>query len=111
MEITQSRQGAVTVLKPAGPLVGDDAAQFLREAREAAQRSLGRLVIDVSAVPYVDSGGLEALLDVTESISEGGRSLRLCAAAETLREVLDITGLSERFEHYEDVHCAVRSFL
>ena len=111
MEITQTRQGAVTVLKPTGPLVASDAEQFLREAREAATRSLGRLVIDVSAVPYVDSAGLESLLDVTRSISEGGRSLRLCAAGETLREVLDVTGLSERFEQYEDVHAAVRSFL
>lgn len=111
MEITLTRQGAVTVLKPAGPISGADAEQFLREARDASTRSLGRLVLDASGVPYVDSAGLEALLEVTESMSVGGRSLRVCSAGETLREVLDVTGLADRFEHYADVHAAVRSFL
>jgi anti-anti-sigma factor len=62
-------------------------------------------------VPYVDSVGLESLVGATEELSASGRSLRLCGAGETLREVLELTGLSGRFEYYEDVNTAVRSFL
>lgn len=68
-------------------------------------------MIDASAVPYVDSQGLEALVKATDDLSSSGRALRLCGAGETIREVLDLTGLSDRFEYYEDVNTAVRSFL
>lgn len=111
MEIGETRQGAVTVIKPAGPLCLGDAEQFRRHVAEVQSRSLGRLVIDASSIAYVDSQGLEALVAVSDELAGGGRSLRICGAGDTLREVFDLTGLAERFELYEDVNAAVRSFL
>ncbi len=111
MEIAESRQGAVTVLKPMGPLVQADAAQFRDGVGDATGRSMGRLVIDASQIPYVDSQGLEALLAASDLLGAGGRTLRLCGVSETVREVLDLTGLAERFEIFEDPTQAVRSFL
>ncbi|MAE66190.1 MAG: hypothetical protein CMJ18_18120 [Phycisphaeraceae bacterium] len=111
MEIQEQRQGAVSVIKPVGPLSADDAERFKECLVEVLDRSLGRFVVDVSAVAYVDSTGLEALVDVTEMLAESGHALKLCAANETLREVLDLTDLSKMFESFEDVNSAVRSFL
>lgn len=111
MDIQEQRHGAVTVVKPMGPLVLADAEQFRVHLVDVMQRSLGRFVIDASGVPYLDSPGLEALAGVTEELFAGGRALRVCGAGETLREVLDLTGLAERFEFYEDATTAVRSFL
>lgn len=111
MDIQEQRHGAVTVVKPVGPLVQADAEQFRTHLEGVLARSLGRFVLDASAVPYVDSPGLESLASATETLISGGRSLRVCGAGETLREVLDLTGLAERFEFFEDVTTAVRSFL
>jgi anti-anti-sigma factor len=111
MEIQEQRQGAVTVLKPRGPLAGADVAAFKSRAGQVLTTSLGRFVIDASGVPYVDSTGLEALLDLTERMSQSGGALKLCAATETLREVLELTGLASQFEHFADVNAAARSFL
>lgn len=111
MDIQEQRHGAVTVIKPQGPLVLGDADQFRTHLAEITTRSLGRFVVDASAVPYVDSQGLEALVQSTDELGTSGRALRLCGACETLREVLELTGLADRFEHYEDVNTAVRSFL
>ncbi|MFZ4572865.1 MAG: STAS domain-containing protein [Phycisphaerales bacterium] len=111
MEIAESRQGAVTVLKPSGPLCLGDAEQFRRHVADVQGKSLGRLVIDASAIAYVDSQGLEALVAASDELAGGGRALRLCGAGDTLREVLDLTGLNDRFELYDDVNTAVRSFL
>lgn len=111
MELEQQQHGAVTVLRPKGPLVGQDADALKSRCLEAHRRSLGRLVLDASAVPFVDSRGLEVLVELSEQMGEGGRSLKLCGANETLREVLELTELAELFEHYEDVNTAVRSFL
>jgi anti-sigma B factor antagonist len=111
MEIQEQRQGAVTVLKPLGPLTESDSDQFRSAAGDVLKRSLGRLVIDASALSFVDSRGLESLIDLTEQLTEGGRALKLCGANETLREVIDITGWADAFEYYEDIHSGVRSFL
>jgi anti-anti-sigma regulatory factor len=48
---------------------------------------------------------------VSDELAGGGRSLRICGAGDTLREVFDLTGLADRFELYDDVNAAVRSFL
>ena len=111
MEISETRQGAVTVLKPAGPLCMGDAEQFRTVIGEVMPRCLGRVVVDVSLVAFVDSKGLDALVAATEELQAGGRALRLSGAGETLREAMDITNTAERFEFYEDVNAAVRSFL
>ncbi|MBK9187889.1 MAG: STAS domain-containing protein [Phycisphaerales bacterium] len=111
MEIQEQRHGAVTVLKPQGPLCQADAEMFGKKLQEMLGRSLGRLVVDASAIAYVDSQGLEAMVQATDELAQSGRALHLCGAGDTLREVLDLTGLIERFELYEDVNAAVRSFL
>lgn len=111
MEITQDRHGAVTVLKPHGPLVQTDVDQFKQAVRRATEKSLGRFVIDASEVAYADSRGLEVLVDATRELSASGQVLRLAAVTETLREILDLTDLTRLFELHEDVNSGVRSFL
>jgi anti-sigma B factor antagonist len=111
MEIREQRHGAVTVLKPHGALIRDDAAKFRKRLDEARARSLGRIVVDVSTVPYVDSAGLETLVEVTEKLAESGHALKLCGVNETLRETLDLTDLGTLFEYFEDINAAVRSYL
>jgi anti-anti-sigma factor len=111
LEIQEQRQGAVTVLKPRGPLCAQDADQFKQRALSVLDKSLGRFVVDASDVPYLDSRGLEVLKETSDKLSEGGRALRLCAANETVREILELTDLSQHFEHFSDVGSAVRSFL
>lgn len=111
MQIKEQRHGAVTILAPQGPLCLTDAEEFEQKASDAMGRTMGRIVVDLAQTPYVDSRGLEALLTVTEHLAQSGRVLKLCAAAETVREILELTDLSASFEHYADANSAVRSFL
>ena len=111
MTIQTQQYGAVTVVKPDGPLTGTDADKFKARLLEIAGKTLGRVVLDISAVSYVDSRGLESLVDVTQQLSASGKALKLCAANETLRQVMMLTGVSSQFEHFEDANSAIRSFL
>ena len=111
MQIQEQQQGAVLVLRPDGPLTEVDAAEFKGRLLEAHRDSLGRFVVDASGIPLTDSKGLEALVEVTEEMALTGKALKLCATGETLRQVLELTGLAPMFEHFEDVNVAVRSFL
>ena len=111
MKITEQRQGAVTVLKPDGALVESSAAAFKGRLMAALNESLGRFVVDLSAVPFVDSIALEALVGLSDEMGRSGQTLRLCAANKTVREVLELTDLTSHFDHFEDANTAVRSFL
>jgi anti-sigma B factor antagonist len=111
MKIHEQLQGAVIVLKPEGPLIETDAATVKQRLLQTLSSSLGRFVVDMSAIPYVDSKGLEALVDVTEEMGRSGQALRMCGANKTVREVLELTDLASHFEHFADANTAVRSFL
>lgn len=111
MQIQEQRQGAVTVLKPTGPLAGEDAEAFKLRVTHVKQQSMGRFVIDASAIAFIDSLGLEAIADLHDELARSGQSLKFCAANETLREVFDLTEVGSMVEQYADAADAVRSFL
>ena len=111
MQIDRHQHGAVSVLKPIGPISADDAEELKKRTLEAWTKNLGRLVLDASAVPYVDSRGLEVLVEVAEELARGGQALKLCGANEVLREVFELTDVASGFQQFTDVNAAVRSFL
>ena len=111
IQITEQKLGAITVLAPQGPLVQEDADRFKERAINIYARSLGRCVVDASKLAFVDSKGLEALMDINDYVAQSGQALKLCAVNKTVREVFTLTELASTFEQYEDVTTAVRSFL
>ena len=111
MKVSEQRQGAVTILRPESALIAADVQEFAAYANRAVTGSMGRLVIDMSDVAFIDSGGLELLLDITEKLGKAGQSLHLCHENKTIREVLQLTDLDQQFDHFEDLTTAVRSFL
>ncbi len=111
MKVLAQQYGAVMVIKPDGPLAATDAEDFKEQFLQVLRENLGRVVLDASGIPVVDSKGLETLVELTNEIAQSGQALKLCAANRTVREVLELTGISAQFEHFEDVNSAVRSFL
>ncbi|MEQ8844440.1 MAG: STAS domain-containing protein [Phycisphaerales bacterium] len=111
MRIDEQVRGAVTFLRPDGPIAQQDSITFRKSLLDATQRSMGRYVVDASAVPFMDSAALEALLDANDALSAAGRVLKLCGLTETVRECLELTGLSAQFDIYDDGVSAARSFL
>jgi anti-anti-sigma factor len=111
MELLTQQRGAVLVVKPTGPLTTTEADTFKSSIRGLIRENLGRIVIDASALHYVDSEGLQSLAEIADELLHSGKGLKLCAANETIQQVIELTGLSPRFEHFEDANSAVRSFL
>ena len=55
-------------------------------------------MIDLSAVTFMDSGGLKVLLTAHRRAEEAGRSFALVKGGDTVNRLLEVTGLSERLE-------------
>ena len=111
MEIKTEQRCAVTLVRPDGPLTSAEAETLKSKLLELIEENLGRVVLDATEIAYVDSRGLEALVEVTQELAPGGKTLKLCAVNETLQQVLDLTDLASQFEQFEDANSAIRSFL
>src|SRR3990172_3112188 len=101
MDVEERRQGAVTVVRPKGPLTGKEAGDFLGRLVRGIRESQGRLVLYVSAVPLMDSQGLQTLVRANDQMSAIGQTLKLCGENETIRQVLELTGVAGQLEHFE----------
>jgi len=110
MHIDTQQQAAVTVLSPRGPLLAGDAKTVHAAVKDALAKNLGRVVLDVSKIPYTDSMGLEMIHEVGSELVEVGRVFKLAGANETMREVLALTEVGALCELFDDVTTAVRSF-
>lgn len=111
MEIRERKHGAVTVIKPIGPITQSDAEELRTRMLAVRNQTLGRMVLDASDVVYIDSRGLEVLVEVGDEVARGGQLLKISGANEVLREVFTLTELMPSFAHFADVNRAVRSFL
>ncbi|MFI4872274.1 MAG: STAS domain-containing protein [Phycisphaerales bacterium JB058] len=110
MNIDTQQQAAVTVLTPRGPLLASDADEVGTAVKNALASNLGRVVLDVSKIPYTDSRGLEMIHSIGTELVSAGRVFKLAGANETMREVLALTEVGALCEQFDDVTTAVRSF-
>lgn len=110
MKVDTQIRGSVSVLVPHGPLAGDD-VEDLRQALSLAidQRS-GRVVLDMSDVPYLDSSGIEALLELCAGQQIASARPRLAQLGGTSREALDLTDVLPRVTIFDTVESAIRSY-
>ncbi|MDF1870326.1 MAG: STAS domain-containing protein [Phycisphaerales bacterium] len=111
MTFEQQSIGAVSVLRPIGPIANtEDSEQFVDQASQLIRKSLGRFVLDASELSYVDSTGLESLVDIANQLNGFGQALKICAMGETLSETIRVTHTTESFEPFTQVQDAVRSY-
>lgn len=80
-----------TVCRPAGELDAFSVHQFRQGLAEVA--SSRRLVIDLSAVPFVDSAGLGALIGGIRRVREVGGAVVVACGRATLASLLHTTGI------------------
>ena len=107
---SQIRDG-VCILRLQGRFVtGSDAA--LGSALKSLQEvGIAKAVVDLSAVPYIDSTGLAFIVELHKSLASRGGQLFLADANERVREILEITRIGEvvpLFQDVEDAEAALR---
>lgn len=109
MKITHEDNGPVTIFSIAGDLSVDDADRFQREALQRIGQNVRDFVLDLEALDFIDSRGLESLLWLQDKCNEMLGQVRLAACPEHIRKVLEVTRLSARFDCQPDVDTAIQS--
>jgi len=93
LRLTSERCGGVLVLVAAGRLSHASADHLKTALDEAIRTETGGLVLDLGGVDYVSSGGLVAIEDAAERLSQAGGRLALCNVAGPIRVAFDLGGL------------------
>jgi anti-sigma B factor antagonist len=67
------------------------------------------LIVDFSAVPYVDSAGIGALVGAHVSRQHSGRGLALVGVSERIHHALGVTHVEQFFRFFDSVGAAEAS--
>jgi len=76
-------------------------ASALRDSLKQVLSKAPQMVLNLSGVTYIDSGGLGTLVGVYSSARASGADIKLTGLGQRLRDVLQITKLATVFEVFD----------
>jgi anti-sigma B factor antagonist len=100
----------VTVVACTGRIVFGEESSGLRDSLKKLLETTKRIVLNLSGVTYIDSGGLGTLVGVYSSARAQGADIKLTGLGQRLRDVLAITKLATVFEVYDTEQEAIAAY-
>jgi len=91
----------VTIMSCHGRVMFGEEATALRDSLKEALTKTQRIVLNLSDVTYIDSGGLGTLVGVYSSARSAGADIKLTGLGQRLRDVLQITKLATVFQVFD----------
>jgi anti-sigma B factor antagonist len=97
--VARGSEGDYTVLELSGELDLASSADLDREVMAAILRTdAGALVLDLTALEFMDCSGLHVLLEAHRRCQRSGIELRLRGPRHAVRRVLDLTDTARLFD-------------
>jgi len=111
MKIKKSKIGVISYIEPEFPIAGEGVQEFRRVIEECFKEREFKIVINFHSVPYIDSEGLEALLDILGEVRKRGGSIKISDPNPICNDIFLATRFNTLFDIYTTVGEAGRSFL
>jgi anti-sigma B factor antagonist len=99
----------VAVVEACGDIDLHRSGDFQRGLLEPLAEGPRAMVVDLAAVPYMDSAGVASLVKLLARVRKQGIALRLSGLSVRVRSVFEITRLNTVFEVYATVQQAVEA--
>jgi len=110
MNIEVHRQGDVAIIALEGRLTFNDRPRQLRDVVLGALAGGAKhVLLDLSAVRYIDSTRLGELIGAHVSVTRQGGRLKLVKTPDRIVELLAIAGLDGVFERFDSIEAALNS--
>lgn len=109
MKLTYEDHDEMTVMTLRGDLTSDEVNALRKLASDRIDHNIRDFVLDVDAMEFIDSEGLETLLWLQEVVAERLGQVRLAGMNDNLNQILEITRLSKQFDCHVDVESAIKS--
>jgi anti-sigma B factor antagonist len=101
---TRRMEPGVAVVALSGRMTfGRDAEQFESTVRKLIENGDRKFVLDATALEYIDSAGIGALVSALSSVKKAGGELRLAGATERIVRLFAMTGVDKLLSLYPTV--------
>ena len=111
MEIVERTVNDVTVLDLKGKMTLGECDELLKDKINSLLASgKKKLLLNLEAVPYIDSAGLGEVVRTYTTVSRQGGSLKLLNLTKRIEDLLSITKLLTVFDTYDNEAEAVKSY-
>jgi anti-sigma B factor antagonist len=107
MEIQTRKQDAVTVFELTGRFDAYEVPRLMEALEAPAQENEAKLLVNLSAVNFIDSSGLAALVQYMKRCREHGGDLRLSNLMQPVRIIFELTRLDKAFAIFPDETAAL----
>jgi len=92
MDIGESKEGSVLVLRPEGRLDAQAAPALQSRIIERLETGDHFLLLDLERLEYISSAGLRVILVAAKRLKETGGRIVVCSLAEGVKDVFRISG-------------------
>jgi anti-sigma B factor antagonist len=111
MDITERTVDGITILDLSGKLTMNDGAELLKDKSESLVfQGRSRVIVNLAAVPYIDSGGLGQLVACYTTLAKAGGRLKLLNVGTRNHDLLSITTLVSVFDTFDTEREAIESY-
>ena len=111
MEIVERTVSDVTVLDLKGKMTLGEGDEMLKDKINSLLASgKKKLLLNLEAVPYIDSAGLGEVVRTYTTVSRQGGSLKLLNLTKRIEDLLSITKLLTVFDTFDSEAEAIQSY-
>ncbi len=110
MQIDVTKEGDVVVVTVEGDLDASSAPDLRAKFEELIGQRENQYVIDLTGVPFMDSSGIAALVNLFKRVRIGAGDVKLCGFQEEIEKVFKLTRLDRVFDIFDTRAEAVASF-
>jgi anti-sigma B factor antagonist len=100
----------VAVVDCNGRIVFGEESALLRDTLKQLIQEKNQIVLNLSGISYIDSGGLGTLVALYTTAQNAGGSLKLANLTQRVGDLLQVTKLLTVFEVYDSEDKALASF-
>jgi len=109
MDITTTKHDTAAILSVRGRIDTITAGEFEGAINSRINNGERRIILDLSGLAYISSGGLRVLLATAKKLHNEGDRLVLCGLSVEVQKVMNLAGFTAIFSIYATVSDALKA--
>jgi anti-sigma B factor antagonist len=109
MKLACEEHDRLVVVAIKGELVREQLTRFQEEVTARIPDRARDVVMDLSQTDFIDSDGLETMLNLQSLCADHLGQVRLAACHDNVTQILHVTRLNRRFDYHDSVDDAIKS--
>ncbi len=107
MNISESKQGNVTILKAQGKLDATSSPELDKRLASLVENGTMQITLDLAGLDYVSSAGLRVFLSAAKRLQQAHGKLALANLSAQVQQIFDIAGFESILPVFKTVNEAV----